>query len=126
MNRTLRTGLLSLGLITTGCYKIDYVGGPAEPVPAHTEWHHIGIFGLAEFSAPVQLSAICPQGFARVHNERSFLNGLTTWALGTVGLNWVYQPYTTTVYCRSGAAYNVELNADGLALSAEPVVPSAE
>lgn len=118
------TLLLAAGLLLTGCYKIDYVAGPSEPVPAQTEWHHIGIFGLAEFSEPIRLDAICPQGFARVENRRSFLNGLATLGVGLLvpgAGNWIYQPYTTTVYCKSGQGYRVELNDDGFVTMAEPI-----
>lgn len=106
-------------LLGSGCYKIDYVAGPSAPYPQTTEWHHIGIFGLVEFSEPVRLDMICPGGFARVHNEVSFLNGLVTYVLGNIaGLGWVYQPHTVKVYCTTGQAYDVQLDADGLATTA--------
>lgn len=120
----LRTAALASALLLTGCYKIDYVAGPSEPVAAQQQWHHIGILGLAEFSEPVRLDAICPQGFARVENKRSFLNGLTTWAISVVipgAGRWVYEPYTTTVYCKSGQGYKVELDDQGFVTMAEPV-----
>lgn len=113
--------LASLGLLLTGCYKINYVAGPSAPYPQTTDWHHIGIFGLVEFSEPVMLDRICPSGFARVENQISFVNGLVPIALGTVGLAWVYQPHTVKVYCRSGQAYEVSVNEDGMALSAAPL-----
>jgi len=121
-----RLALASLGLLlTTGCYKIDYVQGPSQPYPQRVEWHHIGIFGLVEFSEPVRLDQICPQGFARVHNERSVLNSLVTIALGTVGMSWAYSPYTVDVFCSSGQAYKVQVNEQGLATSAQRL-PDAE
>ena len=117
MSRVPAIGLLA-GLLSTGCYKIDYVAGPSAPYPQTTEWHHIGILGLVEFSEPVQLDMICPGGFARVHNEVSFVNGVVTLALGFVGLSWAYQPHTVQVYCKSGQAYDVQLDGNGLATAA--------
>lgn len=123
MNRHPFPGLRALPvlmLLGAGCYKIDYVQGPSDPFPAETDWHHIGIFGLVEFSNPVRLDQICPQGWARVHNERSFLNGLVTLLLGTVGASWVYQPHTIKVYCQSGQTLEVDLNEAGLVTAARP------
>ncbi len=114
------TMLPLLLLLAAGCYKIDYVQGPSDPFPSETEWHHIGIFGLVEFTNPVRLDQICPQGWARVHNERSFLNGLVTRVLSLWGAGWVYQPHTVKVYCSSGQTLQVELNDQGLATSAQP------
>jgi hypothetical protein len=112
--------LLLASLWLSSCYKIDYVTGlQSSSVPTASEWHHIGIFGLVEFSEPVPLQQICPTGFAKVHNETSFANGAVTFALGLVALNWAYQPSTVSVYCKSGAAYNVDVDEQGLALSAE-------
>lgn len=113
-------GLLA-ALLSTGCFKIDYVTGPSAPYPQTDEWHHIGILGLVEFSEPVRLDTICPGGFARVHNEVSPLNLLASTALGlftaTAGF-WVYQPHTVQVYCKSGQAYDVQLDGDGMATAA--------
>ncbi|NOY26471.1 MAG: hypothetical protein GXP62_11415 [Oligoflexia bacterium] len=125
MTRQLALACLT-ALLSSGCYKIDYVAGPSNPMPQSTQWHHIGIFGLIEFSAPVRLDQICPNGFARVHNEISVVNGLAMLAVNavTVGtLGWAYQPHTVQVYCSSGQAYNVQLNGDGLAMSAQRVDP---
>lgn len=116
-----RAALLLAGLLTTGCYKIDYINAPSEPYPSETQWHHIGIFGLVEFSSPVRLDQICPQGWARVHNERSVLNVLVTLGLSIPSAAWTYQPYTTRIYCASGQGYEVQLDDDGLALSARPL-----
>ena len=112
--------LLAL-LSLNGCYKIDYVQGPSEPYATQSEWHHIGILGLVEFSDPVRLDQICPGGWAKVHNEISVLHGLVTVALGTVGLSWAYTPHTIEVYCASGQAFQVELDDQGLATSAMPI-----
>lgn len=118
-----RHAMLGLALLLgSGCYKINYVTAPSAPYPQTTNWHHIGIFGLVEFSEPVMLDRICPAGFARVENQISFVNGLVSpVALNLVGLAWAYQPHTVKVYCKSGQAFDVEVNEQGLALSAQPV-----
>lgn len=118
-----RAAIIGLAaLLSSGCYKINYVAAPSAPYPQVTAWHHIGILGLVEFSSPVMLDQICPAGFARVENQISLINSLVSpFALGFVGLGWAYQPHTVKVYCKSGQSYNVELNEDGMALSAEPL-----
>jgi len=113
--------LLAAASLSSGCYKIDYVNASSMGVPSHTEWHHIGILALVEFSAPVSLQTICPSGFTKVHHEVSLPNSAVTFLLSFVGLNWAYTPSTIEVYCKSGTAYNVELDRDGMALSAERV-----
>lgn len=116
--KSLHIALLgAAALALSGCYKIDYINGPSDPYPASSQWHHIGILGLVEFSNPVALHTICPNGWGKVHNERSFLNGLVSYIVG----NGLYSPYTVEVHCASGQAYRVNLNEDGLATSAEPL-----
>ncbi len=112
--------MASVAAALSGCYKIDYVRSTsAAGAPTAEEWHHIGLFALVEFSDPVPLQTICPTGFARVHHEISVVNGALTMALGFVGLSWVYQPSTISVYCNSGSAYNVEVDSEGMAMTAQ-------
>ena len=118
----MRALLLSAALMLGGCYKIDYVrGAPSSAVPTSTQWQHIGILGLFEFSDPVPLQNICPTGFARVHHEITVVNWLVTAAIGAVtagSLSWVYQHSTISVYCNSGQAFDVEVNESGMAIAA--------
>ena len=119
MKKTILFAVFLFGLVSSGCFKINYarqVGMQA--APAYDEWHHIGIFALVEFSDPVQLGYICPTGFARVHHEVSFINGLVPLALGVVGLSWVYTPSTITVWCESGLGYELGMTRDGMVASA--------
>lgn len=121
MSRFLRNLALAGGaaLMLGGCFKIDYTYGPSNPAPSYDNWHHIGIFGLVEFSDPVNLDAVCPNGFGRVHYEVSFINGLIPYALNALGgLGWVYQPSTIRVYCRSGAAWELGMTSEGMVASA--------
>lgn len=69
--------ILAALVACTGCYNIRYVTHAApQAVPSAEEWHHNAIAGLWEVSAPVNVSQICPNGFAEVHNQVSFVNGL--------------------------------------------------
>ncbi|HEX8818730.1 MAG TPA: hypothetical protein VF794_02290 [Archangium sp.] len=72
--------LAALLAATSGCYRIRYINNvPAESTPALERWHHNAIAGLWEISDPVNVTEACPQGFAEVMNEVTFLN----WLAGT-------------------------------------------
>jgi hypothetical protein len=79
--------LVLVGIVVasfTGCYRIRYINNTrAEDTPALEHWHHNAISGLWEISQPVNVSEACPQGFAEVKNEVTFLNGLASWAVQT-------------------------------------------
>jgi hypothetical protein len=109
-----RLALLAAVALSAGCYKMNYINAAPPGTPGfQDEWRDIIIFGLVELEDPVALDQVCPNGWAKVHNERTFTNGLVSWALNIVLLGWVYTPHATTVWCASGAAYDVELNEDG-------------
>ncbi len=121
MNRIIRNLALAgaAGLLLAGCFKIDYTYGPSNPAPSYDNWHHIGIFGLIEFSDPVDLDLVCPTGFARVHYEISFINGLFPPALNIIAfLGWMYQPSTIRVYCNSGTVWELGMTKDSMVASA--------
>lgn len=81
--------LAALAVSTTGCFRIRYITNtPAESSPAYDRWHHNAIAGLWEVSDAVNVSEICPQGFAEVDNETTFLN----WLAGAVVQNAVSVP----------------------------------
>ena len=110
-----RLALLAALALSGGCYKMNYINSAPSGSPAYTdEWRDILIFGLVELNDPVALDNVCPNGWAKIHNERTFENGLVSWALTLVLLGWLYHPHATTVWCVGGTAYDVELNADGL------------
>ena len=74
--------LAALLAATTGCFKIRYItNSPAEATPALERWHHNAIAGLWEISSPVDVGGTCPNGFAEVKNETSFLNWLASTAV---------------------------------------------
>jgi hypothetical protein len=71
--------LAALLAATTGCYKIRYITNTsAEATPAMERWHHNAIAGLWEISSPVNVTEVCPNGFAEVKNETTFLNWLAS------------------------------------------------
>lgn len=74
--------LAALALSTSGCFRIRYItNAPAESTPALEKWHHNIIAGLVELSDPVNVAEACPQGFAEVRNEVTFLNFLASAAV---------------------------------------------
>lgn len=98
MNRTLcALGAAAItALSLSGCYTTTIQSGrPASPatVGYDQRWHH-GLFsGIAELSPAYDLSQVCPQGWAEIETETSFLNGLL--AL----LSEVYTSQTVTIRC---------------------------
>jgi hypothetical protein len=64
---------------SSGCFRIRYINNTrAEGTPSAEQWHHNAISGLWEVSQPVNLVEACPQGFAEVRNEVTFLNWLAS------------------------------------------------
>jgi hypothetical protein len=86
----------------SGCFtSIVKSGAPAAAAAIeHDEkWHSGLIYGIVELSGPYDLSRICPNGWAEIKTETSFVNGLVqlvTWN--------IYNPQSVTVRCASGPA----------------------
>jgi hypothetical protein len=80
-----------------GCYtttlRSGLVASPAS-VAFDDRWHHGLFWGLAELSGPYDLKRICPEGWAEVETETSFINGLLHYL--TSG---VYASQTISVRC---------------------------
>jgi len=94
-----------LGIATcvsaTACFStVVKSGAPAAAavVEYDEKWHSGVIYGIAEVSGPYDLSKICPQGWAEIKTETSFVNGFVQ--LVTFNL---YNPQTVTVRCAAGA-----------------------
>ena len=103
INTTVLRALLLAGAVTAGagCYTTRvHSGMPGSmPAPMATErWHHTLVVGVAEISDPIDLEALCPQGWASIHEEYTFLNGL---AAGVT--SQIYTPRVYTVTCSGGA-----------------------
>lgn len=86
----------------SGCFTTTVKSGaPAAPpvIEYDEKWHSGLIAGIAELSGPYDLSKVCPNGWAEIKTETSFLNGLVqavTWG--------IYNPQTVTVRCAAGPA----------------------
>lgn len=84
----------------TGCYKTTIKNGGAAAAPATVEnsekWSHGLILGVVELN-PTDLKAACPNGWAEVDTQTSFLNGLVAGLL-----NNIYTPQTATIRCKAG------------------------
>ena len=91
----------ALGLATSACFStVVKSGAPAAAaaIEYDEKWHSGLIVGLAELSGPYDLSRICPQGWAEIKTETSFVNGLVqivTWN--------IYNPQSVTIRCAAGA-----------------------
>lgn len=89
-----------------GCFTTTvHSGRPVEPSPAvvldgveaaefDDRWHHGFVNGVAEVNGNYNLRHICPDGWAEVKTEESFLTGLVTLATG-----FVYSPQTVSIRC---------------------------
>jgi hypothetical protein len=100
-----RRSLLALALSlvgTTACYHaVVETGRPTGTTVVQKNWVNTFVFGLVA-AQPIDVTAQCPAGVARVETQQTFLNGLVG-AL-TFGL---YTPQSATVTCaatRTGAA----------------------
>jgi hypothetical protein len=86
----------------SGCFtSIVKSGAPAAAasIEYDEKWHSGLIFGLVELSGPYDLSRICPNGWAEIKTETSFVNGLVQW----ITFN-IYNPQTVSVRCAAGGA----------------------
>jgi hypothetical protein len=83
-------------LLFTACFHFRYVNTdvPAAPAAQEESWHHGLVWGIAELSPPVEATRVCPNGWAQVEQEETFLNGFTR-----VLTFSIYAPATTRVYC---------------------------
>jgi hypothetical protein len=96
--------LLSLALLAS-CYHVRYErrGVVAENGAPREQWHHGALGGAFDVSGPIDLSAVCPDGFARVQSRLSFLNWLGQ-AIATGGVLIplhapLWAPSTVSVVC---------------------------
>lgn len=106
-SRTIKRLLALAALATlTGCYTTTISSGkPAAraSIEHDAKWHSGLVWGIAELSGPYNLQAICPQGWAEIETETSFLNGLVEGLTGGI-----YSPQSVTVRCASGGAAATE------------------
>ena len=84
-------------LVMSGCYTTTVRSGlpPAPPtIEYDAKWHSGLVVGIAELSGPYDLRKICPNGWADIRTETSFVNGVVE--LVTSG---IYSPQSITVRC---------------------------
>ena len=64
-----------------GCYTMHFVKDHQPVRYTSTQWHHIGILGLVEFSDPVNLRSVCngEDRWQAVRVQTGFLQGLVRW-----------------------------------------------
>lgn len=95
--RTARLLLALSALALAGCFRMTIKNDQPAAAPNiewEDRWHHGLVFGLAELSGPYDLSKICPQGWAEIHTETPFVQGLVT-----VLTSDIYTPQAVTVRC---------------------------
>jgi hypothetical protein len=89
--------LLILALAVTGCWRMTVRNGNPvgqTPIEYDDKWHHGFILGMVEVSGPYDLSKICSRGWAEIHTETPFAQGLVTVLVGLI-----YDPQSVTVRC---------------------------
>jgi hypothetical protein len=89
--------IAAAALLSFGCYTTTVRSGkpPATATIEYDErWHHGFVWGIAEVSGPYDLNRACPQGWAEIETETSFVNGLVELVTGGI-----YSPQTVTVRC---------------------------
>lgn len=105
MNTGKAIAMLAL-LVSSGCYTTTIRSGlpPAAATVANkARWQHDLLLGIVELSGPHDLSKLCPQGWAEIETETSFLNGLANLLIG---------PYWSTTYTVRCAARPQPIAAD--------------
>lgn len=100
--RSLVAPVLALALLsTTACYRaVVETGRAAGPTVVQKNWVNTFVFGLVP-AKPIDVTAQCPAGVARVETQQTFLNGL----VGALTLG-IYAPQSATITCaasRTGA-----------------------
>lgn len=71
--------LILLSMVLSSCYTIHFVrdAGSSTYNYSFSKWHHIGLWGLVEFSKPVNLSSYCRGGnWSAVRTQVGFVQGL--------------------------------------------------
>lgn len=93
-------GLFALCIFClSACSTIEFVNGPKmDETVVRDKWHHLGVNGLIEFSAPLNLEYFCDdKQWDSVIIEHSLANYMATLSAPGFG---VYSPWTITYACR--------------------------
>jgi hypothetical protein len=82
---------------TTACFHaVVETGRPAGTTIVQKPWVNTFVFGLVG-AKPIDVTAQCPGGVARVETQQTFLNGL----IGGLTLG-IYTPQSATITCAAG------------------------
>ena len=104
-------------LTSTACYRaVVETGRPAGTTVVQKPWVNTFIWGLVA-AQPIDVSAQCPGGLARVETQMSVPNALAT--IVTLGL---YTPRTATITCAAGRSGSIDRSID---LSRETVIAAS-
>lgn len=89
----------ALAALSTGCYRTTVVNNGATPSSSSLEytdrWNHNAVIGLVNISGPQDASKACPNGWATVETQQSFVQGL----VGAITQN-LYTPQNLTIRCK--------------------------
>ena len=99
MKKILISALSIVTLAVSGCNQIYYHNGTAsvanKSMAEYNEWHHVGVFGIVEFSPPIDIKGHCPRGWDTIQTENSFLSGLVS------GVTYsLYTPREANLVCK--------------------------
>lgn len=86
-----------LSFTLSSCWTIRFVQEERPEVIMRSQWHHIGWFGLVEFSKPFSINENCRNGFSYVETNTS----ATQAVLKALSHLWffAYQPESVSVAC---------------------------
>ncbi len=107
---TARLALAGALLLTTACYHaVVETGRPAGATVVRKPWVNTFVFGLVG-AQPIDVTAQCPSGVARVETQQTFVNGLVS----ALTFN-IYTPQSATITCAAGGtgALDPRLNPSG-------------
>ena len=98
MNRSRRTLVVALALLTAGCFHQKVHSGltPSETI-VEKQFVATWLWGIVP-AEPIDVRQQCPSGVATVETQQSFLNGL----VGALTLG-IYSPQRLLVTCATGA-----------------------
>ena len=89
--------LLLLAVLLTGCWRMTVRNGNPvgeTPIDFDNKWHSGVVYGLAELTGPYDVSKVCPRGWAEIHTETPFPQGLVQ----VLTFN-LYNPQGVTIRC---------------------------
>jgi hypothetical protein len=91
--------IAAFAVFSSGCYKVTIVNNGAVPSASSVEytdrWNHNAVIGLANLSGPQDASKACPNGWATVETQQTFVQGL----VGNIAQS-LYTPQNLTIRCK--------------------------